>query len=377
MKRLTVKDVTSHIEKIINAGRDVQVSISPHSTPGTVLSRMTEADLRKLDVLGSYHAISANDYDAKASLLWTSLFYKIGEQILIVGDYHSPFERFFAPLNVGVDVEEVAPRLKNPINRDTLPGSAVLSNYVTQYDSFYHRVNRRNVFATTYSQTDIARMSNTWDNLTNMLNAELANLEKSVAAHITAASKDAMSTSYLAGVMDVLTTPAIIDDESAKANAIAINNVIDRMQVEPTTSYIPFNHNTGNTTGPINDVATSPIWVIGDTELLNNVEFRTTLNTYFGGKYSTENNRFSLNLIPVAGFATSVSADVEITPGYTALTRPKPLKAVVLEENAMIFRMNQIGRYSFDNAATLNTNVFHHIDMLTNISDRRKVVAVV
>ena len=375
MKNVTENLVKQTFLDMINKGRNPKVSLSSHTTPAQALERLTDSDLAKLDVLGTFKGVSANQYAVKASMLWSSLFWKIGEQILIVGNYVSPFERFYKPLELGADVEEVAPRLKEGLDRTTLSNSALLTRYTTQYDSFYHRINQFKVFATTYDQYELSRISNSWANLTNSLNVELENVLKSASVYLNDLSKEAFATQYLSGGMDVVDTPAIVDESTARQNAVKINTLIDEMTTEATKKYIPYNLNTHNATTPIKDIATSDIILIGTAELLNNIEFMTTLNTYFQGKF--QNDKFSLRTIKVIDFPKTKSNNIEITDGYTDLVNPKPLKGILIEENGLLFRQRLIGTFNFDNAATLNTSVFHHMDAFANISDRRKCVAIV
>ena len=375
MKKVTENLVKQTFLDMINEGRNPKVSLSAHTTPAQALERLTDADLAKLDVLGTFKGVSANQYAVKASMLWSSLFWKIGEQILIVGNYVSPVERFYKPLELGADVEEVAPRLKEGLDRTTLSNSALLTRYTTQYDSFYHRINQFKVFATTYDQYELSRISNSWANLTNSLNVELENVLKSASVYLNDLSKEAFATQYLSGGMDVVDTPTIVDESTARQNAVKINTLIDEMTTEATEKYIPYNLNAHNATTPIKDIATSDIILIGTAELLNNIEFMTTLNTYFQGKF--QNDKFSLRTIKVIDFPTTKSNNIEITDGYTDLVNPKPLKGILIEENGLLFRQRLIGTFNFDNAATLNTSVFHHMDAFANISDRRKCVAIV
>lgn len=375
MINLTVEKVKSTFESLVNNGRKTKIKLGEHTTPAQALDRLTDDDLRRMDVLGLYKGISANNYNVKQSLLWTSLFWKIGEQILIVGNYNSPFERFYKNLEVGADIEEVAPRVKDGLDRQNLPNSALFTNYVTQYDSFYHRVNQFKVFASTYDQYEINRLSNSWANLTNMLNAELENILKSASHYIHTLSKNALATSYLAGVLPTEQIAPITNLQSAQAAAIKINTLIDEFTIELSEKYIPYNHNANNANPHITDIATSNIVLVATADLLNNIEFMTTLNTYFEKNF--QNSKFSFNTVKVGDFPTTISTDIAITPGYTAVAQPKKLKAVLLEENAFIFRQNLIGTFNFDNSATLKTSVFNHLDAMADISDRRKAVAIV
>lgn len=375
MINLTVEKVKGTFEELVNNGRKTKIKLGEHTTPAQALDRLTDDDLRRMDVLGLYKGISANNYNVKQSLLWTSLFWKIGEQILIVGNYTSPFERFYKNLEVGADIEEVAPRVKDGLDRQNLPNSALFTNYVTQYDSFYHRVNQFKVFASTYDQYEINRLSNSWANLTNMLNAELENILKSASHYIHTLSKNALATSYLAGVLPTEQIAPITNLQTAQAAAIKINTLIDEFTIELSEKYIPYNHNANNANPHITDIATSNIVLVATADLLNNIEFMTTLNTYFEKNF--QNSKFSFNTVKVGEFPTAISTDIAITQGYTAVAQPKKLKAVLLEENAFIFRQNLIGTFNFDNSATLKTSVFNHLDAMADISDRRKAVAIV
>lgn len=374
MKHVTVNNVKTKFEEIVNEGRSTKIKLSDKTTPAQAMERLSNEDLQKFDVLGLYKGISANSYNVKMSMLWTSLFWKIGEQILIVGNFVSPFAKYYTELEVGGDIEEIAPRIKTGLDRNTLSNSALFTNYVTQYDTFLHRMNQFKVFASTYDQYEIARISNTWTNLTNMLNSELENILKSSGTYLHNLSKNALATQYLAGGMHSITIPQITNKQTAEQVAIAINNAMDAMNVEPTAQYIPFNLNANNAT-PITDIATSDLVLVATADMLNNVEFLTHLNTYFDK--TGNNDRFNFNVIKVAEFPTSISADIDVTPGYTPVAQPKKLKAVLMEENGLIFRQKNIGTFNFDNAATLKTSVFHHLDAMANVSDRRKAVAFV
>lgn len=363
-------------EKIINEGRKgAQFKINELTTPRQLLDKLPADVLEKFGHILQYKGIYSADYTVKFSALWSTLFWKIGEQILKVGSYQSPFDRFWKPLDIGGDIEEYAPRIKDSFDRQGLSNSAILSNYTTKYDSFFHRINQLRVFASTYDQYEIARISVSWDNLANNISAEMQNLEKSVSNYIHDLSKSAFVTQYLSGGMDEVTIPAITNVDTASLGAIAINTVIDEMTVEPSTKYIPWNRSTANPDPTIKDVAVGGINFIATTELLNNVEFMTALNTRFGDRF--KNDRFSWNVTRVGEFPTTIDPRIEITRGYTPITPTKKLVGFICEDDSMIFRRKEIGRFQFDNAATLKTSLFYHIDALANISDRRKVVAVV
>lgn len=377
MARIDEKTVLNTLTDLINSGRkpENQITITGRNTPSDIISKLTPNDVASLDILNAYRGISANEYTVKASLLWTSLFWKIGEQILIVGNYMSPFERFFTELQVGTDIEEVAPRIKDGLDRMDLPNSALLTNYVTRYDSFYHRINQFKVFASTYDRYEIERISNSWSNLTNMLNAELENVLKSSNVYIHDLVKDAFASQYYAGGCDVISLPTISSEFTAAQCAIAINTAIDKMTTEATTAYIPFNLNANNDMPNIRDIANSNILLVATPELLNNIEFLTTLNTYFQGTFA--NKKFALNTIKVDSFPTSLSPNISITPGYTPRPDGAPLKGFLIEEDGLIAKQKQFGTYNFDNAATLKTTIFRHLDAMVNLSDRRKCVALV
>ena len=373
MAYVTKAKVIETFENVINDGRDIKIKVSGLNSPLQTMSKMTPTDFAKLDALNLYKGVSANSYDVQMSMLWTTLFWKISEQILIVGNYTSEFERFYQTMGIGTDIEEAAPRLKEGIDRQTLSNSALFTNYVTQYDSFYHRMNQFKVFATTYDQYEIARISNSWDNITNHLNSELENIIKSSSVYIHDLSKDAFVSQYLAGGMDFVSLPNITDNFTAAQNAIQIHNAMDKMTIETNMAYIPFNRNALNQDPTIKDIATSDLLLIARADLMNNVEFLTTLNTYFEGTF--KNKRFAFNMIKVDEFPTVQSPNIAITPGYTPLSDPKKLKAILVEENSIIFRKKEIGTFNFDNAATLKTSIFRHLDAMANLSDRRKAVA--
>lgn len=375
MSLVTKKLVLETVENMVNEGRETPVEITGNNSPYQVLQNMTNDDLGRLDILGLYRGISANEYSVKASLLWTSLFWKIGEQILIVGNYQSPFSRYYTELNVGADIEEVAPRIKEGIDRNTLSNSALFTNFVTQYDSFYHRINQFKVWATTYDRTEIERISNSWDNIANMLNAELQNILLSSNVYIHDLSKEALVSQYLAGGMDYVEIPAITSEFTAMQCAVQINTIMDTMQLEANQSYIPFNRNVLNPDPTIRDIVTSPLVFIPKAELLNNIHFMTALNTYFGKEW--QNDKFAGNVIKIPEFPNTISSRINVTPGYTPVTGSPKILGFILEENGFIFKQKAIGTFNFDNAATLKTSVFNHLDAMANISDRRKCVALI
>lgn len=345
---------------------------------------MSAEDTNRLAKFLGYEGISANTYDAKASIMWAALFYKIGEQLEKVGFYKSPFEQFYMPLTVGLDIEEFAPRIKDGIDRDTLSNSALFTNYTTTYDSYYHRVNQFKVFATTYNSNQIRMISNSWDALTSTVNAELANLDKSYNTFIQDISKASLGTAYASGQVDTVTIPNIVTNDDAAAAAVTINSVVDTMRIEPNELYIPWNRNnsagaplaTGN---KIKDVAGSDIVVILRADIANNVTFRTTLNTYFAGIFEDNNLTFSKNLLKVDSLPNIVDTRIGVTPGYSAVAanKLKELKGFICERDSFIFRKYEQGTFEFNNAATLNTSIFRHVDLLADISDRRKVCAIV
>lgn len=372
---LTVDKVIEHAQVIINEGRLSPIKIMPGSEPPSIINKLTSEDCARIDAnaLNMYRGISANNYNVRASLLWSSLFWKIGEQILIVADFNSPFSKFYQELEVGADIEEVAPRVKDGLDRQTLANSALFTNYVTQYDSFYHRINQFKVFATTYDQYEIARISNTWSNVTNMLNAELQNIILSASDWLHRHSKNALCTQYLSGGMDSISLGNITDRDSAETAAIAMNSAMDAMTIELTTDYIPFNRNSNNTDKTIRDIATSNLVLFSTADLLNNIHFRTSLNTYFGKEW--QNDKFAGDVVKVVNWEQTISPDIQVTPGYTTLPSPGTILGFIAERNALIFRKKIIGTFSFDNVATLRTSAFHHLDCMADISDRRKVVA--
>ncbi len=185
----------------------------------------------------------------------------------------------------------------------------------------------------------------------------------------------AFSNQYLSGGMDTVAINPITNQSTAEDAAVTINTLIDRMRISATTDFIPFNLNANNPSRDIKDIAVSDMLLVCTPDLYNNVNFRTALNTYFGGKFN--NDKYSFNVILVDKFNTAIDNKTNVTAGYTPLANPKTLKAVLIEEQGLIFRLREHGTYNFDNVATLNTSIFKHIDALADISDRRKCVAIV
>lgn len=371
------KLVRTTLQDIINEGRPTKVEITGNREFSEIAKTLTNEDIRRIDSnnLNMYQGVSANNYAVRASLLWTTLFWKIGEQILIVADFNSPFSNFYQELEVGADIEEIAPRVKEGLDRQTLPNSAILTNYVTQYDSFYHRINNFRVFATTYNQYEIARISNTFANVTNHLNAELQNVLLSASNYVHKLSKNALTTQYLSGGMHSINIGNITDTTTAENAAIAMNNAMDAMTIELNQENIPFNLNSNNPDRTIEDIATSDLVLIAKSSLLNNIHFRTSINTYFGKEWA--NDKFAGNVIKVGDWSNTISSEIDVTPGYTPPTNPGEVQGFICERNALIFRRKIIGTFQFDNAATLMTSAFHHLDIMANVSDRRKIVALV
>lgn len=371
--------VRTTFENIINNGRKARkaplMKLGEHTEPSTALEHMNDADIASLDVLGAYKGVSANSYVVKMSMLWSSIFWKIGEQILIVGNYVTPFQPYYKEVPVGGDIEEQALRIKSAIDRNTLANSAILNNYVTQRDNFLHRIRQQVVFSATYNQAEIINISATWDNIANSINAELENIIKSASIFLNELAISAFSNQYLSGGMDTVTINPVTNQSTAEDAAVTINTLIDRMRISATTDFIPFNLNANNPSRDIKDIAVSDMLLVCTPDLYNNVNFRTALNTYFGGKFN--NDKYAFNVILVDKFNTAIDNKTNVTAGYTALANPKTLKAVLIEEQGLIFRLREHGTYNFDNVATLNTSIFKHIDALADISDRRKCVAIV
>lgn len=379
MSYVDTQKVKETFETIINTGRAARkkplMKLGEMTSPTNALAKMTSDDFASLDVLNAYKGISANSYIAKMSMLWSSIFWKIGEQILIVGNYITPFQRFYKECPVGGDIEEQALRIKNPIDRTTLANSAILNNYVTQRDNFLHRFKNLMVFSATYNQAEIINISSTWDNIANSINAELENIIKSASVYLNDLAISAFSNQYLSGGMDVVQIAPITNQSTAEDVAVRINTLIDSMRITASTDYIPFNLNSNNPSHDIKDIAVSDMLLVCTPDLYNNINFRTALSTYFGGKFN--NDKYAFNVVLVDKFNSAIDTKTNVTPGYTPLVNPKKLKAVLIEEQGLIFRLREHGTYNFDNTATLNTSIFKHIDALADISDRRKCVAIV
>lgn len=376
---ITPDNVRLTVENIINRGRLADkkqlITISKHTEPAALFSKLTTRDKKYLNVCGKYSGLSANDYDTEMSMLWTTLNYTLGEDILQVANYVSPFASFYSPLDIGAHVREFAPRVKEGLDRKTLPNSALLSNYVTTYDSFFYGINQFKVFASTYERTEIAKISNTWNTISTMLNAEIQNLLLSANDYLHQLSKDAMISQFMAGGMDSVTIPMPIDKDRASMAAIGMLDAMDDMVLELNTKYIPYNLNSDNPDPTIKDIAISTPVFVASSHLLNSVHFLTALNTYFGKEW--RNDRFADNVIKIPEFVNTINPAIQITPGYTARTDNPNILGFIVERDAFRFKKNEIGTFNFDNAATLNTSVFHHLECFANISDRRKSVALI
>ena len=200
MKQQSRADIIGLVEQGINSGRaGTKVKIDEHSTPATIASRLSRKDLESLVKFSGYEAINLNNFTNRASILWGTIYYKLAEQINIVGMYNSPFSKFYQDEALGVYVEEIAARMKEPLNRDNLNNSAILTDYFTQFDSFQHEIKKRLVFTSTRSDAEVARLVTTWDSFTNFINADLENLEKSIQYYIQNYSKGAFKSAYEAG----------------------------------------------------------------------------------------------------------------------------------------------------------------------------------
>jgi len=89
-------------EKIINEGRKgAHFKINELTTPRQLLDKLPADALEKFGHILQYRGIYSADYTVKFSALWSTLFWKIGEQILKVGSYQSPFDRFWKHLEIG------------------------------------------------------------------------------------------------------------------------------------------------------------------------------------------------------------------------------------------------------------------------------------
>lgn len=389
MKQQSRADIIGLVEQGINSGRvGTKVKIDEHSTPATIASRLSRTDLESLVKFSGYEAINLNNFTNRASILWGTIYYKLAEQINIVGMYNSPFSKFYQDEALGVYVEEIAARMKEPINRDNLNNSALLTDYFTQFDSFQHEIKKRLVFTSTRSDAEVARLVTTWDSFTNFINADLENLEKSIQYYIQNYSKGAFKYAYEAGQLDTVAIPNITNEADAQEALITINNLVSVMSLEPDDKYIPYNRNVDSTTrGKVKDVASlDNMMVILRADLFNSAVFRTAVTHYFAGRFETPNELFSKNLILVDSFVPDPTmtnpitlADYAITPGYSAVpaNKLKELKGIVCERNSMIFRKKELGSLDWSNPSTLKTTVFKHIDLYAGISDRRKICALV
>lgn len=389
MKQQSRADIIGLVEQGINSGRvSTKVKIDERSTPLTVADRLSLSDVNSLVKFSGYEGTALNNYTNRASILWGTIYYKLAEQINIVGSYYSPFAKFYQDLPLGVYVEEIAGRMKEPLNRDTLNNSALLNDYFTNYDTFQHEMKKRLAFPTTRSDAEIARIVTTWDSFTNFINSELELLEKSIQSYIQAYSKGAFKYAYEAGQLDAVTIPNITNETDAQDVLITINNLVNLMSLEPNDKYIPYNRNTDSTTrGKVKDVASlDNMMVILRADLFDNAVFRTAVTHYFAGRFETPNELFSKNLILVDSFLPDPTlthpitlADYDITPGYSAVpaNKLKELKGIVCERNALIFRKKEHGSFDWNNPLSLKNSVFRHIDLYAGISDRRKICALV
>lgn len=389
MKQQSKADIIGLVEQGINSGRTgTKIKIDGRSTPATVASRLSPSDLESLAKFSGYEGVALNNYTNRASILWGTIYYKLAEQINIVGSYNSPFTKFYQDTPLGAYVEEIAARMKEPLNRDTLPNTALFTDYFTQYDTIQHEIKKHLVFSTTRSDADVARIVTTWDSFTNFINAELENLEKSIQAYIQSYSKGAFKFAYEAGQLETVAIPNITNETDAQDVLITINNLVNVMSLEPNDKYIPYNRNTDSTTrGKVKDVASlDNMMVILRADLFDSAVFRTAVTHYFAGRFESPNELFSKNLILVDSFAPDPTAtnpitlaDYSITPGYSAVpaSKLKELKGIVCERNALIFRKKELGSLDWSNPSTLKTTVFKHIDLYAGISDRRKICALV
>lgn len=389
MKQQSKADIIGLVEQGINSGRvGTKVKIDARSTPATVAERLSPSDLNSLVKFSGYEGLSLNNYTNRASILWGTIYYKLAEQINIVGTYNSPFAKFYGELPLGKYVEEVCANMKEPLNRDTLPNTAMLNNYLTKYITIQHQIKKQLVWATTYNTAEVATIVETWDSFTNFINAELENLEKSVQGYIQSYSKGAFKYAYEAGQLDTVAIPNITNETDAQDVLITINNLVNIMSLEPNEKYIPYNHNTDSVTnGRVKDVASiDNMMVILRADLFDNAVFRTAVTHYFAGRFETPNELFSKNLILVDSFAPDPTmtnpitlADYDITPGYSAVpaNKLKELKGIVCEKNALIFRKKELGSLDWNNNMTLMTTVAKHLNLYAGISDRRKICALV
>ena len=306
MKQQSRADIIGLVEQGVNSGRvGTKVKIDGRSTPATVAERLSPSDLNSLVKFSGYDGIALNNYTNRASILWGTIYYKLAEQINIVGAYNSPFTKFYQDTPLGTYVEEIAARMKEPLNRDTLPNTALFTDYFTQYETIQHEIKKHLVFATTRSDAEVARIVTTWDSFTNFINAELENLEKSIQAYIQSYSKGAFKYAYEAGQLETVAIPNITNETDAQDVLITINNLVNIMSLEPNDKYIPYNNNTDSTTrGKVKDVASlDNMMVILRADLFDSAVFRTAVTHYFAGRFETPNELFSKNLILVDSFA--------------------------------------------------------------------------
>lgn len=389
MKYNSKADIIGLVEQGINSGRTgTKIKIDARSTPATIAERLSRSDLDSLLKFSGYEGLALNNYTNRASILWGTIYYKLAEQINIVGTYNSPFAKFYQELPLGRYIEEICATMKEPLNRDTLPNTAMFNNYLTKYVTIQHEIKKQLVWATTYNTTEVAGIVETWDSFTNFINAELELLEKSIQSYIQSYSKGAFKYAYELGQLDSVAIPNITNETDAQDVLITINNLVNLMSLEPNDKYIPYNHNTAAATnGKVKDVANlDNMIVILRADLFDNAVFRTAVTHYFAGRFETPNELFSKNLILVDSFAPDptmtnpiTAADYDITPGYSAVpaNKLKELKGIVCERNALIFRKKELGSLDWTNNMTLMTNVAKHLNIYAGISDRRKICALV
>ena len=389
MKQKSRADIIGLVEQGINSGRaGTKIKIDARSTPATIADRLSRSDLDSLAKFSGYDGVALNNYNNRASILWGTIYYKLAEQINIVGDYNSPFAKFYSDLPLGRYIEEVCATMKEPLNRATLANTAMLNNYLTRYITIQHEVKNQLVWPTTYDTSEVARVVETWDSFTNFINVELENLEKSIQGYIQSYSKGAFKYAYELGQLDSVAIPNITNETDAQDVLITINNLVNLMSLEPSDKYIPYNHNTDSTTnGKVKDVAKlENMMVILRADLFDNAVFRTAVTHYFAGRFETPNELFSKNLILVDSFAPDptltnpiTAANYDITPGYSAVpaNKLKELKGIVCERDALIFRKKELGTLDWNNNMTLKTTVAKHLDLYAGISDRRKICALV
>lgn len=307
-------------------------------------------------------AIDVNgNYMPKQSVLWSNLFWRIAEDTVERAIYNSKFSIFSKPMDVGGDLAEDFIRIKKPQDRTQLSNSDLLVDYVDTIDIAIHRVNHMERFATTFLETEARKVFQSWETLQSFIAACIDNLQQSYEINTDRQILQELVDGYAAGEINAR---QLATDSAAKA--IQLNTVWDEFTIEASPDFVGYNLNSNSGTNKIENISQRQPYLIIEAEMMRNIEFLDALSLYFTRVNGNNNDLFS-RVIKIKKFP-SPSATITPGDGYTAVTDPKQIRAMLVDEDFIKYRTQFKVTSEFQNAATLKSNVYVHYDNLISFS---------